>query len=637
MCGFAGSYGYAGTAAELEAAALRMSDEIARRGPDDRQVWSDPDARLALAFRRLAILDLSPEGRQPMHSARFSIVFNGEIYNFGELRAELAALGHTFRGHSDTEVILAAAAEWGVVRALQRLVGMFAIALWDRHERSLHLARDRMGEKPLYYGWCGDVLLFGSELDALRAHPAFVSEVDRDALRGYARFGYVPGPQAIWKGFRKLLPGHVVTFRDGARGEPAPYWQLRDALAKPIRATGAEAHAEVERLLLQSVKGCMVADVPLGAFLSGGIDSSLIVALMQAQSARPVRTFTIGFHDEGYDEAPHAKRVAAHLGTEHTELYVSGEDALAVVPGLARMYDEPFADSSQIPTSLVAKLARQHVTVSLSGDGGDELFGGYERYSLAQRLWKQLRRAPLGLRLSAARLLRLPRTDHWDAALPRIVVPGLQGRLTGDRIHKLADKLGARTAGEFYAGLAMTWDDPGKVVRGGVDRLTGFDDPRRQVALDDVFDGFMYTDTLTYLPDDILVKVDRATMAVSLEGRAPLLDHRLADYLWSLPHSVRVQGLRRKRWLKETLYKHVPRAIVERPKMGFGIPLADWLRGPLRPWAEALLDARRLDEEGFFHAGEIRKRWSEHQSGARNWQTPLWNMLMFQAWHEARR
>jgi asparagine synthase (glutamine-hydrolysing) len=636
MCGFAGSYGYGGSAAELEAAALKMADEIARRGPDDRQVWADPNARIALGFRRLAIIDLSPEGRQPMHSERFVTVFNGEIYNFRELRDELAGRGHAFRGHSDTEVMLGAVAEWGVERALQRLVGMFAVALWDKRERTLHLARDRMGEKPLYYGWSNGVLLFGSELDALRAHPAFNAEVDRDALRGYARFGYVPGPQAIWKGFRKLLPGHMLTVSDRGRGEPVPYWRLRDAIATPVRVDASEARAEVERLLLQSVKGCMVADVPLGAFLSGGTDSSLIVALMQAQSTRPVRTFTIGFHDKGYDEAPHARRVAAHLGTEHTELYVAGEDALAVVPKLARMYDEPFADSSQIPTSLVAQLARGHVTVSLSGDGGDELFGGYGRYALAQRLWGHLRRAPLGMRLGLARLIRSPRPEHWDTALPRIAVPGLQGRLTGDRIHKLAGKLGARSAGEFYAGLVTTWDDPGRVVRGGTDQPTGFDDPRRQVALDDVFDGYMYTDTLTYLPDDILVKVDRATMAVSLEGRAPLLDHRLADYLWSLPHEVRVRGLRDKRWLKEILYKYVPRGLIERPKMGFGIPLDQWLRGPLRPWAEELLDARRLDDEGYLVSGEIRKRWGEHQRGARNWQASLWNVLMFQTWLDAR-
>lgn len=637
MCGFAGSYGYTGTAAELEAGVLRMADVIARRGPDDRQSWSDPVAGIALGFRRLAIRDLTPEGRQPMLSERFAIVFNGEIYNFGELRTELEDSGHRFRGHSDTEVVLAAAREWGVVPALQRLVGMFAIALWDRQQRALHLARDRMGEKPLYYGGSSDVLLFGSELDALRAHPAFRSEIDRDALRGYARFGYVPGPQAIWKGFRKLLPGHVVTFTGRGRGEPVPYWRLCDALATPARIDASDARTEVKRLLSQSVRGSMVADVPVGAFLSGGVDSSLVVALMQAQSTRPVRTFTIGFHDKAYDEAPHARCVAAHLGTEHTELYLSGEDALAVVPDLARMYDEPFADSSQIPTSLVAQLARRHVTVSLSGDGGDELFGGYERYALAQRLWRHLRRAPVSVRRGVARLLRTPRAETWEAVLPRVPVPGLRGHLTGDRIHKLAHKIGAQSAGEFYAGLTMTWDDPGCVVRGGRDQLTGFDDPRRQAALADVFDGFMYTDTLTYLPDDILVKVDRATMAVSLEGRAPLLDHRLADFLWSLPHEVRLVGLRGKRWLKEILYEHVPRAMVERPKMGFGIPLAEWLRGPLRPWAEALLDARRLDQEGYWHSAEISRRWLEHQSGVRNWQSQLWNVLMFQAWLAARR
>jgi len=637
MCGFAGSYGYAGSAESLNAAVLGMADVIARRGPDDRQAWSDPANRIALGFRRLAIIDLSPEGRQPMLSERYAIVFNGEIYNFRELRSELADMGHIFRGHSDTEVVLAAALEWGVVGALQRLVGMFAIALWDRRERVLHLARDRMGEKPLYYGRTGGVFLFGSEMDALRAHPAFHSEIDRDALRGYARFGCVPGPQAIWKGFRKLLPGHLLTVSEQRQGEPVPYWELRSAIAAPARVTEAEARTEVERLLLQSVKGCMIADVPLGAFLSGGIDSSLIVALMQSQSQRPVRTFTIGFHDKAHDEAPHAKRVAAHLGTEHTELYLSGEDALAVVPDLARMYDEPFSDSSQIPTSLVAQLARRHVTVSLSGDGGDELFGGYERYALGNRLWHQLRRVPLAARRTISRLMQTPPPGIWDITLPQIQIPGLKGRLTGDRIHKLADKLGARNAGEFYSGLMTIWDHPGSIVRGGHDRPTGFDDPQRQVALDDVFDAFMYTDTLTYLPDDILVKVDRATMAVSLEGRAPLLDHRIADFLWSLPHDVRAAGLRGKRWLKEILYTYVPRTIVERPKMGFGIPLADWLRGPLRPWAEALLDPRRLDDEGYFFSTEVRKRWNEHQSGARNWQGQLWNVLMFQAWLEARR
>jgi len=637
MCGFAGSYGYRGTAAELEDAALRMADVIARRGPDDRGAWSDPRAGIALGFRRLAIQDITSDGHQPMLSPRHAVTFNGEIYNFRELRTELAALGHTFRGHSDTEVLLAAVAEWGMTRALRRLVGMFAIALWDRMEHTLYLARDRMGEKPLYYGWSGSTFLFGSDMDALRAHPAFQSEVNRDALRGYARFGYVPAPQSIWQGFRKLLPGHLLTVSERSRGEPAPYWQLRDALTPTVNIDATEARVEVERLLAQSVRGCMVADVPLGAFLSGGIDSSLIVALMQAHSQRPVRTFTIGFHDKDYDEAPHAKRVARHLGTDHTELYLSGEDALAVVPGLAKMYDEPFADSSQIPTSLVAKLARQHVTVSLSGDGGDELFGGYERYALAQRLWNRLRRVPAPVRDGVAALLRVPRTRTWDAVLPRIPIRGLSGHLTGDRIHKLSGKLGARTPGAFYAGLAMTWEHPEEIVRGGHDQLSGFDDPARQASFDDVFDGFMYTDTLTYLPDDILVKVDRATMAVSLEGRAPLLDHRIADFLWSLPHDVRLVGLRGKQWLKEILYTHVPRAIVERPKMGFGIPLAAWLRGPLRPWAEALLDRSRLQREGFFVADEVHRRWAEHLAGTRNWQGPLWNVLMFQAWLEERR
>jgi asparagine synthase (glutamine-hydrolysing) len=654
MCGIAGLIDPdGGDRARLIALAQAMADTLAHRGPDDRGAWVSEEAPLAFGHRRLSVLDLSPAGDQPMHSAsgRYVIAFNGEIYNHAELRRELEQTGRApaWRGHSDTEVMLAAFEAWGVEPAIQRFTGMFAIALWDRHERRLHLARDRLGEKPLYYGWQGKAFLFASELKAFHAHPAFRGEIDRDALALLLRHGYVPAPHAIWRDVRKLPPGMLLTLTADAPASrddvaPRPYWSAMDTalrgIASPLALPDEEAATQLEALLSSAIGGQMVADVPLGAFLSGGIDSSTVVALMQAQSTRPVRTFSIGFNEPGYNEAQHAAAVAAHLGTEHTELYVTAQDALAVVPRLPALYDEPFADPSQLPTFLVAQLARRHVTVSLSGDGGDELFGGYNRYLLCRRLWRAMQRLPAAVRAGGARLLTAVRPDRWDALFQAVNL-GLPARWrqmnAGDRLHKLAGILRARAPEEIYLGLVSHWPQPEEVVIGAAEPRTALTDPARWPAIDDMTARMMALDLVTYLPDDILVKVDRAAMGVSLETRVPLLDHRVVEFAWRLPMSQKIRGGESKWLLRQVLYKHVPKALLDRPKMGFGVPIDAWLRGPLREWAEALLDGRRLAREGYFHPAPVREKWSEHLSARRNWQYPLWNVLMFQAWLEARR
>jgi asparagine synthase (glutamine-hydrolysing) len=651
MCGIAGFIGGRWDGAEAEDRLVRMTGAIAHRGPDDVGTWCDADARVALGHRRLSIVDLSHEGHQPKASAsgRWMIVFNGEIYNFRTLRAELEALGATCRGHSDTEVMLAAIEAWGLDAAVRRFAGMFAFAVWDREERALHLVRDRMGEKPLYYGRGSDgALLFGSELKAMRAYPGWSGEVDRGVLAAYLRFNYVPGPYSIYAGVRKLPPGHRAVVRADAR-EPElhRYWSIEEAARTGREAVVGDEDASVDGLdavLRTVVAEEMVADVPLGAFLSGGIDSSLIVALMQAQSARPVRTFTIGFAERAYNEAEHAKAIARHLGTEHTELYVTPEDLLGVVPRLPVLYDEPFADSSQVPTFLVAQLARQHVTVALSGDGGDELFGGYNRYFWGRRLWSWLGRAPRPARRAAAAAIRAVPPQRWDsvASSMRPLLPaalrGASGPGPGDRLHKLAGILAVREPLGLYRQLVSLWDEPERVVLGAREA------PTRVFAAAPLPGGprpasfveqMMVIDTETYLPDDILVKVDRASMGVSLETRAPFLDHRVAEYAWKLPLDHKVQGGQGKRVVQRLLHRYVPREMVERPKMGFGIPLDSWLRGPLRDWADDLLSPDRLRRDGYFDVELVSRRWSEHRSGTRNWQYALWGVLMFQAWHDA--
>jgi asparagine synthase (glutamine-hydrolysing) len=626
-----------------------MEATLAHRGPDDGGVWADAEAGVGLAHRRLAIVDLSQEGHQPMRSAdgRYVISFNGEIYNFTALRRELEGLGHTFRGHSDTEVMLAGFSEWGVEAAVKKFVGMFAFALWDARERVLHLCRDRVGEKPLYYGWAGGAFLFGSELKSLRAHPEWRGEVDRDALVLLLRYNYVPAPYSIYKGVYKLPPGTILSIspdsvsRNGAN-RPKPYWSARqaaeDGLRRPFEGSDAEAVAQLEELLGEVLAGQMVADVPLGAFLSGGIDSSLVVALMQAQSNQPVKTFTIGFHEETYNEAEFAKAVARHLRTDHTELYVTPKEAMDVIPRLPALYDEPFADSSQIPTFLVSELTRRRVTVSLSGDGGDELFGGYNRYFWSRRIWNKIGWVPRGLRKAAARGVVSVSPAAWDATFQGLgpILPGrFRQTIPGDRMHKLAGALAVERPEAMYRYFVSTWKTPAELVLGATEPPTTLSAESEWPALPDFVERMMYLDLMTYLPDDILVKVDRAAMGVSLETRVPYLDHRVVEFAWRLPLALKIRGGKGKWLLRQVLYKHVPRELIERPKTGFGVPVDLWLRGPLKEWAEALLDEGRLRREGFFEPGPIRQKWAEHLSGGRNWQYYLWSVLMFQAWLEA--
>src|SRR6266571_2176748 len=625
MCGVAGFW--RAPLSDADGAALRrMTDAVRHRGPDDEGHWCDPDAGIALGHRRLAILDLSATGHQPMvsGSGRYVIVFNGEIYNFQDLRAELEQAGGRFRGHSDTEVLLAAIERWSPTGALQRAAGMFAFALWDRTSRTLFLARDRLGEKPLYYGWMGNTLLFGSELKALRAHPAWHGEIDRDALALYVRYGYVPAPYSIYRDIRKMLPGTLLKFRSPATQPQAiPFWSARDAFeagrSHSVDGSEPEVIAALDAVLRRAVRQQMISDAPLGAFLSGGVDSSTVAALMQAEAARPVRTFTIGFHELGFNEAEHAKAVARHLGTDHTELYVTPAETRAVIPRLPVLYDEPFADSSQIPTALVAELARREVTVSLSGDGADELFAGYKRYFLGNRLWRSTRCVPAFVRRVAA----------WGmAAAP----PGVWG--TGDRLPKLSGILTARTAERMYQEFVSVWREPGALVRGGAEPLTCFTDERSWLRDVDPTPRMMYLDLVGRLPDQYLVKVDRAAMGASLESRAPFLDHRVVEFAWRIPHRLKVRRGRGKWILRQLLYRYVPAHLVDRPKTGFGVPLNRWLRGPLREWAGDLLSPARIAREGFLDPDPIAKRWAEHVSGRRAWANPLWVVLMFQAWLE---
>ena len=646
MCGLAGllaATGVNGASGGLAPVVRAMALALIYRGPDAEGVWSDEEQGVALAHRRLAILDLSAEGQQPMLSAcgRYVLAFNGEIYNHPELRRELSP--HVWRGHSDTEVMLEAFSRWGFEKAIRRLVGMFAFALWDRSKRQLVLARDRLGEKPLYYGWQGDAFLFGSELKALTAHPAWHGEVDRDALALFMRYGYVPLPHSIWRGVRKLLPGSYLTIPvdavPGVLPEPTAYWRARDAAVAGVRSDLDDQAAadELDRQLRRSVAGQMVADVPLGAFLSGGVDSSVIVALMQAQSARPVRTFSIGFTESDYDEAVHARAVAAHLGTDHTELYLAPSDALAVIPLLPEMFDEPFGDSSQIPTYLVAAMARRHVTVSLSGDGGDELFGGYNRYFWGRTIWRRVGPLPRMLRHGLGRSLTAISPAAWDR-IGQMLPRGLHQPTLGDRLHKLADVVDVADPDELYRRLVSQHREPGSLVIGGSEPSIWADEEAAAFAADargaDFTERMMFHDLVGYMADDILTKVDRAAMASSLETRVPLLDHRLIEFAWSLPLRMKIRSGQGKWLLRQVLYRYVPRHLIERPKQGFGIPLDSWLRGPLRDWAEALLDESRLRNEGYLDASQVRLKWKEHLSGRRNWQHWLWNVLMFQAWRE---
>jgi len=653
MCGIAGLLSQSRT--DLDATVAQMVASIRYRGPDDSGVWTDPSAGVGLGHARLSILDLSPEGHQPMSSrtGRYVLSYNGEVYNFAELRSELETCGAAFRGHSDTEIILAAFEAWGIDKSLRRFVGMFAFAIWDRHERRLYLVRDRLGIKPLYFGWVGRSFVFASELKAIRSLREFDSPVDRGALALFTRLAYVPAPHSIYRDLYKLMPGclfsigldQVVSRKNfsaspddsAASWRPVRYWSAKQAAeegtSRPLVASESDALEQLEVLLRQAVKLRMVADVPLGAFLSGGVDSSLVTALMQAQSATPVRTFTIGFHEAEYNEADHAKQVAAHLGTDHTELYVAPEQARAVIPRLPNLYDEPFGDSSQIPTFLVSELARRHVTVALSGDGGDELFAGYNRYFLGRRLWSRIGWLPKSFRYGMAKGIRAFSPESLSTIFHalRFFVPSMQS--PGDKLHKLADILAVKDPDTMYLGLVSQWKDPAQVVREGLEPLITLTDRGQWAGLDDFTLRMMFLDLVTYLPDDILTKVDRASMGVSLEARVPLLDHRLVEFAWRLPLSMKIRREGEGKWLlRRVLDRYVPAPLIERPKMGFGVPIDQWLRGPLREWAEELLDEHRLRQEGYFSPEPIRQKWEEHLSGRRNWQYPLWNVLMFQAW-----
>ncbi|WP_414585247.1 asparagine synthase (glutamine-hydrolyzing) [Scytonema sp. PCC 10023] len=644
MCGITGFFDAVlqRSTLEMESVVQNMSHALYHRGPDNGGIWIDTENGIALGHRRLAIIDISPEGHQPMVSGngRYAIVFNGEIYNFLELRRDLEKLGHHFRGHSDTEVMLASFSQWGVFEAIKHFNGMFAFALWDRQERVLHLGRDRLGEKPLYYGWCGNTFLFASELKALKAHPDFHPEINRDALALFLRYSCVPTPYSIYQGIYKLPPGCVLTWNGvNTHPKPVPYWSAKEAAelgtAKPFTGSEQEAVAEMEALLREAVGLRMVADVPLGAFLSGGIDSSTVVALMQAQSSQPVKTFTIGFHEKAYNEAEHAKAVAQHLGTNHTELYLTPEDTLAVIPKLPVLYDEPFSDPSQIPTFLVSQLARQHVTVSLSGDGGDELFGGYNRYFWGRSIWQKIGWMPKSLRQIAAHGLTSLSPQTWDRVFTNFgaVLPAkLRYSTVGDHLHKLAGVLAVSDPEAMYASLVSHWKEPEAIVIGSCEPITAVSDRQCWPQLPDYTQRMMYLDTVTYLPDDILVKVDRASMGVSLEGRIPLLDHRIVEFAWRIPLSMKIRNGQGKWLLRQILYKYVPQELIERPKMGFGVPIDSWLRGPLREWAEDLLDESRLHQQGFLNPKPIQQKWKEHISGDRNWQYYLWDVLMFQAW-----
>ena len=647
MCGVCGIV----SAGRVDGAVLRaMSRTIAHRGPDDEGQWIDREAGVGLGHRRLSIVDLSPLGHQPMESAngRWMLSYNGEIYNHLALRAELDAAGKggTWRGHSDTETLLAAISAWGLETALRKSVGMFALALWDRQERILLLARDRFGEKPLYYGWAGGDFVFASELKAIRAHPRFENPVSRRALGLLAARAYVPAPLSIYERIYKLEPGCILAVSPAAAQAPtdeAPragtdggialtrYWSYRDVMrrgyADPI-GDEVEALERLETTLAEAIGGQSVADVPVGAFLSGGIDSSTVVALYQKYSSQPVRTFSIGFEEAGFNEAEYAKAVAAHFGTVHNERYVTVREAREVIPLLPAMYDEPFADSSQIPTYLVSRFAREQVTVALSGDGGDELFAGYNRHFAAPRLWRRLQMLPRPVRgLIGTPLSQLP-PGVWNLA------PGKRQPHFGAKMQKALRIAGsARSFDDVYNSFLDEWSFEASPVLGADGVGSGFDLDVAAGAPETV--RMMYCDAVSYLPDDILCKVDRASMAVSLESRVPFLDHRVAELAARIPVSMKVRGGKGKHILRELLYREAPRALFERPKAGFAVPVGDWIKGALRPWAEDLLDPRRMAQEGYFDTARVQRRWQEHLSGRRDATPALWAVLMFQAWNRS--
>lgn len=627
MCGIAGIVDCHGQLNDIEHNLKGMINTLHHRGPDGEGIWFDNLLGIGLGHKRLSIIDLSDEGKQPMTSSnnRYVITYNGEVYNFKKLRIELERLGCTFRGHSDTEVILSAFETWGIEKSISRFIGMFALALWDRAKKKLYLVRDRLGIKPLYFGHVNGSFVFASELKAFRSFPKFDRVINRDAITLFLRHNYIPAPYSIYAGISKLEPGQILTLDVNTENkqdyEIGTYWSAatiaKQGVNNPFTGSVIEAVDHLDILLKDAIKLRMLADVPLGAFLSGGIDSSLVTALMQTQSSSPVKTFSIGFNEASYNEAVYAKAIADHLGTQHTELYVTPAEAMAVIPQLPSLFDEPFSDSSQIPTFLVSQLARKYVTVSLSGDGGDELFHGYSRYFHTQNIWRKLSFIPQSLRPSLA---------HLAKAFSKI---------TGEKMQSLSDILTLSNPDELYRRSMSHWKKPTAVVLNATEPLTSLTDPELNPQLHELANRMMHYDLVSYLPDDILTKVDRSSMGVSLEARVPLLDHRVVEFAWRLPLSLKIKQSQGKWILRQLLYRYVPQKLVERPKMGFGVPIGAWLRGPLRDWAENLLDEQRLHEEGFFDPVPIRKKWQEHLAGKNYCHYYLWDVLMFQSWLDA--
>lgn len=645
MCGIAGVLDRGqGTSAEaLVHTASAMAETLRHRGPDDAGVWADASAGVAFGHRRLAILDLSSSAAQPMTSScgGWTVAYNGELYGFGNIHSALRGAGRRFRGHSDTEVLVEAVAEWGLRETLQRCNGMFAFAAWDHRRRVLHLVRDRLGEKPLYYGMAGPHVIFGSEVKALRAHPQFAARVNRGAVAAFLRWSFVPGSHSIYEGIYKLPPGAVVSVAASSHGplpNPQPYWSadatIRAGTQDPLDGTDAELTASLENLLRAAVRDRMLADVPLGAFLSGGVDSSLVAALMQAQQSRPIRTFSVDVGDHELSEGRHAAAVASHLGTDHTEVRLGDRDALDVIPELPSVYDEPFADPSQIPTLLVARAARAHVTVGMSGDGGDELFGGYNRYTLGAGAWRRLQPWPVDVRAAVGRVMAGVPPRAYDRVLrsaTRLLPGHLRFARAGDKVHKLAALMSARDLGELYVQAVSQWPDPAALVGTGEAPATAV----AGWAAADPVTMFMARDAVVVLPDNMLVKVDRATMAAGLEARVPLLDERVFAFAWRLPAQMRVRGGRGKWILRQLLRRYVPDALIDRPKVGFDPPIDLWLRGPLREWAGDLLSHRSLERHGLLDPAPVRKAWDEHLAGRRNHDYRLWSVLMLSAWLDA--